>query len=137
MLDNVVVARAFTWEHQMDLLVAIAAKMVEEPFKASRGVVRRFFLCSASFAFSFLCIYLRQNLVFVSFALPLSQALIIDSLMGVIKTDFSGRGELSERQQMLGKMLRRVQGPGLWFLHDFMCSYLSVSVKDILFMLVA
>jgi len=32
-LENIAVARAFTYEHQQDLLVAIASKMAEEPFK--------------------------------------------------------------------------------------------------------
>ncbi|KAH8601988.1 DNA recombination and repair protein Rad51 [Bisporella sp. PMI_857] len=33
--------------------------------------------------------------------------LIIDSIMALYRTDFSGRGELSERQQVLGQFLRR------------------------------
>jgi meiotic recombination protein DMC1 len=32
-LDNIVVARAFSHEHQTDLLVSLAAKMTEEPFR--------------------------------------------------------------------------------------------------------
>lgn len=33
--------------------------------------------------------------------------LIIDSVMALYRTDYSGRGELSERQQVLGSFLRR------------------------------
>ena len=34
--------------------------------------------------------------------------LIIDSIMACFRVDFSGRGELSERQQALGKMLSKI-----------------------------
>ncbi|CAD7922336.1 unnamed protein product [Amoebophrya sp. A25] len=34
--------------------------------------------------------------------------IIIDSIMGIFRQDFSGRGELSERQQLLGKTLNRL-----------------------------
>jgi meiotic recombination protein DMC1 len=34
--------------------------------------------------------------------------LIIDSATALFRTDFSGRGELSERQQKLGRMLSRL-----------------------------
>ncbi|CAG9463845.1 unnamed protein product [Pedinophyceae sp. YPF-701] len=68
-LDNIAVARAFTSEHQLDLIVAVAAKMAEEPFKL----------------------------------------LVIDSIMGLLRNDFCGRGELSERQQVLGRMCARLK----------------------------
>ncbi|CAK0828560.1 unnamed protein product [Prorocentrum cordatum] len=35
--------------------------------------------------------------------------LIIDSIMGIFRVDFSGRGELSERQQKLGRVLSKLQ----------------------------
>jgi meiotic recombination protein DMC1 len=34
--------------------------------------------------------------------------LIIDSIMSCFRSDFTGRGELSERQQLLGKVLSRI-----------------------------
>jgi len=34
--------------------------------------------------------------------------LIIDSIMAVFRSDFTGRGELSERQQVLGKVLSKL-----------------------------
>ncbi len=34
--------------------------------------------------------------------------IIIDSIMALFRTEFSGRGELSERQQVLGKFLGRL-----------------------------
>lgn len=34
--------------------------------------------------------------------------LIVDSVMGLFRSDFSGRGELSERQQRLGKHLSHI-----------------------------
>jgi meiotic recombination protein DMC1 len=67
-LSNITYARAYTVEHQFQLLTYLAAKMIEDPFAL----------------------------------------LIIDSIMALFRVDYSGRGELSERQQVLGKMLSRV-----------------------------
>lgn len=64
-LDNILVARAYTHEHQAHLLGMVAAKMAEEQFSL----------------------------------------LVIDSITALFRVDFSGRGELAERQQKLGKML--------------------------------
>jgi len=70
-LKNVLYARAYSSEHQSELLDFVAAKMFEEP-----GVFK---------------------------------LLIIDSVMALFRVDFSGRGELSERQQKLGQFLSRLQ----------------------------
>ncbi len=35
--------------------------------------------------------------------------LVVDSIMAPFRVDFSGRGELAERQQVLGKILNRLQ----------------------------
>jgi len=67
-LDNIIYARAFTHEHQMELIIEVAAKMVEDHFRL----------------------------------------LIIDSIIALFRVDYSGRGELAERQQKLGKMLNRL-----------------------------
>merc|ERR1712032_1086701 len=34
---------------------------------------------------------------------------VVDSIMGVFRVDYSGRGELSERQQCLGKVMSKLQ----------------------------
>ncbi|XP_018594061.1 meiotic recombination protein DMC1/LIM15 homolog isoform X2 [Scleropages formosus] len=70
-LENVLYARAYTSEHQMELLDFVAAKFHEEC-----GVFK---------------------------------LLIIDSVMALFRVDFSGRGELAERQQKLAQMLSRLQ----------------------------
>ncbi|KAI4317900.1 hypothetical protein L6164_025729 [Bauhinia variegata] len=57
-LDNIIYARAYTYEHQHHLLLGLAAKMSEEPFRL----------------------------------------LIVDSVIALFRVDFSGRGELAERQ---------------------------------------
>lgn len=67
-LENILYARAYTVEHQFQLLTLIAAKMIEEPFAL----------------------------------------LVVDSIMALFRVDYSGRGELSERQQVLGKMMSRL-----------------------------
>ena len=35
--------------------------------------------------------------------------MIIDSIMAPFRVDYSGRGELAERQQVLGRMLSKIQ----------------------------
>jgi len=67
-LDNVIYARAFTHEHQMQLITEIAAKMVEDNFRL----------------------------------------LIVDSITALFRVDFSGRGELAERQQRLGSVMSKL-----------------------------
>lgn len=52
-----------------DLLIPLAAKMAEEPFKV----------------------------------------LIVDSITANLRVDFSGRGELAERQQKLAQMMSRLK----------------------------
>jgi len=70
-LDNVLYARAYTSEQQMELLDFVCAKFHEEP-----GVFK---------------------------------LLIVDSVMALFRVDFSGRGELAERQQSLAQMLSKLQ----------------------------
>ncbi|XP_046549994.1 meiotic recombination protein DMC1/LIM15 homolog [Haliotis rubra] len=70
-LDNVLYARAYTSEHQYELLDFVAAKFYEEP-----GVFK---------------------------------LLIVDSIMALFRVDFSGRGELADRQQKLAQLLSRLQ----------------------------
>lgn len=71
MLENILYARAFTSEHQMEMLDQVAAKFHEEA-----GVYR---------------------------------LLIVDSIMALFRVDFSGRGELADRQQKLAQMLSKLQ----------------------------
>ncbi|KAJ1912980.1 Meiotic recombination protein dmc1, partial [Tieghemiomyces parasiticus] len=66
-LDNLIYARAFNSEHQMELITLVAAKFAEE-----KGVYK---------------------------------LLVIDSIISLFRTDYCGRGELSERQQKLNNML--------------------------------
>ena len=42
-----------------------------------------------------------------NFATNEYRLLVIDSIISLYRTDYSGRGELSERQQVLGQFLRR------------------------------
>lgn len=87
----------------MELLDYVAAKFHEEAgiFKL---LVQDFFFCMLSvFRISvpifFHCIYLSSMITMQ----------IIDSIMALFRVDFSGRGELAERQQKLAQMLSRLQ----------------------------
>ncbi|KAA6372579.1 MAG: putative Meiotic recombination protein DMC1 [Streblomastix strix] len=64
-LDNVIFARAYTHEHEMQLLSQVCAKMAEDQFRL----------------------------------------LIVDSVTALFRVDFSGRGELADRQQKLAKVM--------------------------------
>ncbi|KNH04180.1 RAD51/dmc1 protein [Perkinsela sp. CCAP 1560/4] len=64
-LENIIVARAYTHEHQCQLLSMVGAKLSEDQFSL----------------------------------------IVIDSVTALFRADFTGRGELAERQQKLGKML--------------------------------
>jgi meiotic recombination protein DMC1 len=64
-LDNILYARAFTHEQQMQLIMMAAAQMSEDQYRL----------------------------------------MIIDSITALFRVDFSGRGELAERQQALGQMM--------------------------------
>ncbi|XP_015910807.1 meiotic recombination protein DMC1/LIM15 homolog isoform X1 [Parasteatoda tepidariorum] len=70
-LSNVLYVRAFTSEHQMEILDLVALKFHEEG-----GVYK---------------------------------LLVIDSIMALFRVDFSGRGELADRQQKLAQMMSRLQ----------------------------
>ncbi|KAF2980326.1 hypothetical protein EK904_008263 [Melospiza melodia maxima] len=100
-LDNVLYARAYTSEHQMELLDYVAAKFHEEAgiFKL---LVQDFCMLTVlriSVPVFFHCIYLPSMITMQ----------IIDSIMALFRVDFSGRGELAERQQKLAQMLSRLQ----------------------------
>ena len=69
-LENVIYSRAYNSEHQMDLILLLAAKFAEEPGKY--------------------------------------KVLVVDSIISLFRSDFSGRGELGERQQKLNQMLSRL-----------------------------
>ncbi|KAJ1672667.1 Meiotic recombination protein dmc1, partial [Spiromyces aspiralis] len=69
-LDNIIFARAYNSEHQMELLLQVAARFAEEP-----GTFK---------------------------------LLVVDSIISMFRTDYSGRGELSERQQRLNAMMARL-----------------------------
>ncbi len=67
-MENVLYARAYTSEEQMEILDFVAAKFHEEP-----GIFK---------------------------------LLIVDSIMALFRVDFSGRGELADRQQRLAQVRR-------------------------------
>lgn len=69
-LDNIVVARAWNSDQQMDLISELAAHFAEQ-----KGVYR---------------------------------LLVIDSIISLFRCDYSGRGELADRQQKLNQMLSRL-----------------------------
>jgi len=70
-LDNVLYCRAYTSEHQHEILDHVAGKFHEE--------------------------------------MGIFKLLIVDSIMALFRVDFSGRGELADRQQKLAQMLSKLQ----------------------------
>ncbi|KAL1708333.1 Rad51-domain-containing protein, partial [Schizophyllum commune] len=76
-LENILYARAFNSEHQMELINECSSRFAED--KDFRLLVRSF----------------APSLT----KLRLIPAQIVDSIMALFRVDYSGRGELSERQQ--------------------------------------
>jgi len=70
-LENILYARAFTSDEQMEMMDHVAASCYQEP-----GVFK---------------------------------LLIVDSIMAPFRVDYSGRGELADRQQHLAQMMSRLQ----------------------------
>jgi DNA repair protein RAD51 len=87
-LDNVAYARAYNADHQNTLLTAASALMAES---------RYLLPCWPT-----ICAFLMLSAC--RFCL-----LIVDSCTALYRTDFSGRGELSNRQNHLGKFLHTLQ----------------------------
>ncbi|KAJ7528029.1 hypothetical protein O6H91_16G080400 [Diphasiastrum complanatum] len=85
-LDNIVYARAYTHEHQFNLLLGLAAKMTEEPFRL----------------------------------------LIVDSITALFRVDFTGRGELAERQVLFSEKRRSTDEVAIWFTYsmDVVCTFM-------------
>jgi meiotic recombination protein DMC1 len=69
-LENIVVARAYNSDHQMDLITELAAHFAEQ-----KGCYR---------------------------------LLVVDSIISLFRCDYTGRGELADRQQKLNLMLNRL-----------------------------
>ncbi|KNZ75030.1 Meiotic recombination protein dmc1 [Termitomyces sp. J132] len=80
-LENILYARAFNSEHQMELINECSMRFAED--KDFRLLVYNLY----------------------SYAAGLK---IIDSIMALFRVDYSGRGELSERQQKLAQMLSKL-----------------------------
>ncbi|KAF7722115.1 Meiotic recombination protein dmc1 [Apophysomyces ossiformis] len=76
-LDNIIVARAWNSDHQMELLTEIAARFAED-----KGVYR---------------LLVKQT-----------KEKVVDSIISLFRCDYSGRGELADRQQKLNQMLNRL-----------------------------
>ena len=68
-LDNIVTAKAYNTDHQMELVDHVGALCAAQPFRL----------------------------------------LIIDSLTALFRSDYSGRGELAERQQKLNQMMSKIK----------------------------
>lgn len=59
----------------------------------------------------------RQRVIFADLLIPLAakmaeepfKLLIMDSITSNLRVDFSGRGELADRQQKLGQMMARLR----------------------------
>ncbi|MBW0496954.1 hypothetical protein O181_036669 [Austropuccinia psidii MF-1] len=88
-LDNIIVGRAANSEHQMELIIHLAAKFAEDgDFK--------------------LLVCFRILIALEGSYKKLITKKIVDSILALFRVDFSGRGELSERQQKLNQMLARL-----------------------------
>jgi meiotic recombination protein DMC1 len=90
-LENILVARAFNSDHQMELINEIATNFAEE-----KGAYKLL----VSFVTQLNCL---DEMRLADFAFQ-----VVDSIIAQFRCDYSGRAELAERQQKLGIMLNRL-----------------------------
>ncbi len=83
----------------MELLDFVAGKFHEE------GGVFKLLVRYEKYTF----LGLRKWFYLISWPWKINFPQIIDSIMALFRVDFSGRGELAERQQKLAQMLSRLQ----------------------------
>lgn len=95
-LDNVAIARAMTTDHQTALLVK-AAEMMEKG-KFALVIVDSAMAVGDAFTSHFQSLQFKE--IQLTFVLPLFQ---------LYRTDYTGRGELLERQQHLNRFLRMLK----------------------------
>jgi DNA repair protein RAD51 len=84
-LDNIAYARAYNTDHQIQLLYMATAMMCESRY------IKIFFL-------------IIKRKIFILF--NRYAVLIVDSATSLFRTDYSGRGELANRQMQLAKFMR-------------------------------
>lgn len=105
MLENVAYARAHNSEQQMDLLKMASAMMAEDRYFQER---RRAEVQSVAAAFVFertaaVLVSWHDAPVLLPYHQPRYALLVIDSATALYRTDYCGRGELSERQMQLAQ----------------------------------
>ena len=94
-MDNVAYAKAHNTEHQSQLLLQTSAMLAESRLVSNdASTVLEQVKDSISSFNIFVCVSCRYSL------------LIVDSATALYRTDYSGRGELAERQMHLGRFLR-------------------------------
>jgi meiotic recombination protein DMC1 len=101
-MHYLVYARAFTHEHQLELIVQIAAKMVEDQYRLLVHAPPTYSMlnCSPPNAAT------APHRMLERFD---RYEQIVDSITALFRVDYSGRGELAERQQKLGRMMSKLQ----------------------------
>lgn len=99
-LDNIICARAHNSEQQYELLSDAAALMSDSRYVHSATC---FIFLPAVSVVSMAHMFTPHCVCGCRYAL-----LIVDSATALYRTDYSGRGELSERQMHLGQFLRQL-----------------------------
>jgi meiotic recombination protein DMC1 len=115
-LENLLVARCMTHEHQHEMLAQVCAKIAEddEPFRllvvgedegegeGAEGA------CMGKCAVGQRRLHPHQPSYLTPPPTPSPHPGRADSIMGLFRVEFSGRGELAERQQKLGQHIREL-----------------------------
>jgi DNA repair protein RAD51 len=112
-LENVACARAHNSEHQMELLKT-AAIMSQGKIRLPLIDSSFFRSCRIHLPLSFLLTHMTISLSLSSSSPSSSSSLdryallVVDSATALYRTDYTGRGELSERQMQMGQFLRQL-----------------------------
>ena len=104
-LKNVIVTRCFTTDMMME---ALGSLMMHSYPSSSLALLMFVLLINTNISVLFT---LLPDLVagLLHQERPLFKLLIVDSVMALFRVDYSGRGELSERQQKLAQFLAKLQ----------------------------
>lgn len=116
---QIIYARAYTYEHQHNLLLGLAAKMSEEPFKILVSMSAYFivrFESMSSFSGAYRCFQ------------------IVDSIIALFRVDFTGRGELADRQVTfwLPHITTNIVINKIWFFSKRLVSVLQQKLAQML-----
>ena len=121
-LDNIIICRVYTHEEQMGMLVKYVISSIQY-IQYHITIIIKILYYIAIYRYYDIILLITQNIYYILLLLLLDilkpiaallsdaeqgpfRLIIVDSIIALFRVEFSGRGELSERQQLLGNKHR-------------------------------